>query len=445
MISSHLNYLCESKIFGCYYTIYIFIEILGRENFKSYMEKFDTIIIGGGPAGLIAAARASSLGQNVAVLEKNQSLGEKLLLSGRGRCNFTNAEEDMNAFIAKYGENGKFLYSAFSKFGPVQTINFFRKNGLKPVEERGKRIFPESGGGQRVLDMLIIQCKKNKVKFLRSSPVKGLKLKNSRVDYVITENDEFSADKYIIATGGMSYPRTGSTGDGYKFAQQAGHTVTKLYPALVPVKTRETWVKLASGCDLRNVRLTVLLDGKEIDARFGEMEFTNFGVSGPIVMDISSYIPDWQGELQFSLDLKPTLTHGILIDRIKRDIKKFQGHKRFFGLSRMLVPAKMHRLILELSDIPHDKPVEYISDEEIFEFVKLLKDIRMNINGLWSFNNAVVTRGGVNLKEIEPSTMKSKLCDNLYFAGEILDLNGPSGGFNLQICWSTGYIAGSVN
>ena len=412
------------------------------------MEKFDTLIIGGGPAGLIAAIRASSFGQRVAIVEKNPSVGEKLLISGRGRCNFTNGEDDINVFISRYGDNGKFLYSAFSKFGPRQTLVFFANIGLEFVEERGKRIFPKEGGSQKVLDRLLLECKKNNVKILRSSPVKALKLKDGRVNYIITDANEYSADKYIIATGGKSYPRTGSTGDGYDFARQAGHTITELYPALVPIRTRETWPKLASGCNLRNVRLHVLLDGKECADRFGEMEFTNFGVSGPIVMELSTHVPDWQKqceELTLSLDLKPSLTHEILTGRVKREIVKFRGHKRFAGLVRMLVPAEMVRLIIELGDIPHDKPIEYITDEEIADFVNLLKDIRMTVNGLWGFNNAVVTRGGVSLKEIDPATMRSKLCDNLYFAGEVLDLNGPSGGFNLQICWSTGYIAGSVN
>ena len=390
----------------------------------------------------MAAIRASSLGQKVAIAEKNHSFGEKLMISGRGRCNFTNGETDMNVFISKYGENGKFLYSAFSKFGPAETVKFFNDLGVDTTEERGKRIFPFSGGSQKILDVLWKECQRFHVKIMRSTPVRALKVKNSKIERIITDNDEFTADKYIIATGGKSYPKTGSTGDGYAFAKQAGHTITDLYPALVPIRTRETWVKLARGFNLRNVRITVILDGKNIDERFGEMEFTNFGISGPIVMDLSSHVPDWQGDLVFSLDLKPTLTHEILIERVKREIKKYHTHKRFFGLVRSLVPAQMVNLILELSDIPHDKPIEYISDEEIVEFVNLLKDIRMNINGLWSFNNAVVTRGGVSLKEVEPSTMKSKLCDNLYFAGEVLDLNGPSGGFNLQMCWSTGFIAG---
>ena len=408
------------------------------------MERYDTLIIGGGPAGLMAAIRAASLGQKTAILEKNPSVGEKLLLSGKGRCNFTNAEPDLDASISRYGDNGKFLYSAFSKFGPLRTREYFSSIGVKFVEERGKRIFPKEGGSQRVLDSLLMQCKKFHVSIIRNTPAKSFRVREHRIEYVITESDEVHADKYILATGGKSYPRTGSTGDGYTFAQQAGHTITELFPALVPIRTRETWPKLASGCNLRNIRLHVILDGKEIDDRFGEMEFTNFGISGPIVMELSSHVPDWHGDLQFSLDLKPSLTPEILTERIKRDIQKFTGKRRFFGLVRSLVPSGMVRLILELSDIPHDKPVDYISDEEIADTVTLLKDIRMNINGLWSFNNAVVTRGGVSLKEIDPSTMKSKLCDNLYFAGEILDLNGPSGGFNLQICWSTGYVAGSV-
>lgn len=415
------------------------------------MEHFDTIIIGGGPAGLMAAIKASSSGQKTAIIEKNHSLGNKLLLSGRGRCNFTNAESNIDTFISHYGDNGKFLYSAFSKFGPLRTREYFSHIGVKFVEERGKRIFPKEGGSQRVLDALLMQCRKSGVKIMRSTPVQSLKVRNSHIYLAATIDDEYTAEKYIVAAGGKSYPKTGSTGDGYEFARQAGHTITPLYPALVPVRTRETWPKLARGCDLRNVRLTVIADGKNIAERFGEMNFTNFGVSGPIVMDISRFIPDWQKrpdgtetELQFSLDMKPTLTPEILTARIKRDIAKHSGHGKFAGLVRSLVPAKMVELFLELSDVPHDKPTDYMSDEEIADTVVLLKDIRMNINGLWGFNSAMITRGGVSLKEVDPSTMRSKLCDNLYFAGEVLDLAGPSGGFNLQVCWSTGYIAGSV-
>lgn len=225
------------------------------------MEKFDTLIVGGGAAGLMAAVRAASLGQKVAIAEKNHSVGEKLMISGKGRCNFTNAESDIEAFIARYGDNGKFLYSAFSKFGPAETVKFFNRLGVESVEERGKRIFPASGGSQKILGVLWKECQRFNVKIMRNTPVIAFKVKNSRVERVITDSDEFTADKYIIATGGKSHPDTGSTGDGYVFARQAGHTITKLFPALVPIRTRETWVKLASGCNLRNVRITVSLNG----------------------------------------------------------------------------------------------------------------------------------------------------------------------------------------
>lgn len=407
------------------------------------MERFDTIVIGGGPAGLMAAGQAAAAGERVLLVEKNASLGEKLLLAGRRRCNITNAEPDVTAFLSRYGENGRFLHSAFSRLGPAQTIEFFNSLGIRTVTERGGRVFPAEGGGQRVLDALLILCKKGGVRILRESPVRSLKIRNGRVERLVTAIEELEADRYIVTTGGKSYPRTGSTGDGYRFAAQAGHTVVEPTPALVPVRTQETWVKLARGYNLRNVRLTVTVNGEKAEERFGEMEFTNFGVSGPIVMELSSRIPDWmaRGTVRFSIDLKPALDLRQLSDRVVRDFEKH--HDRLFaGALRDLVPGPLIPLILELSDVPSDKPAAYVSPEEQSDLAALLKDIVLTVNGLWGFNHAIVTRGGVSLREIEPGTMRSKLCDNLYFAGEVLDLNGPSGGFNLQICWSTGYAAG---
>ncbi|MCR4818079.1 MAG: NAD(P)/FAD-dependent oxidoreductase [Fretibacterium sp.] len=421
------------------------------------MERFDTLVIGGGPAGLMAAIQASSVGERVLLLEKNASLGEKLLLSGRGRCNFTNGEENTNAFLDRYGEKGRFLCSAFSRFGPAQTLDFFHSNGVETVMERGKRIFPVPGnadtGGQRILDVLLLLCKKGNVRILRCANVRAMKVSraDSRVERVITDREELEAARYIIATGGKSYPKTGSTGDGYRFAQAAGHTIVPTCPALVPIRTRETWVKLARGCNLRNVNLTVLINGRKAEEHFGEMEFTNFGVSGPIVMEMSARVPDWldtaaaegkpEGGVQLSIDLKPALLRGKLRTRIAQDFQT-GGARRFDGALRRFVPGSLIPMILELSDVPPDKPVAYISSEEIDELARLLKDIRLTINGLWGFNHAIVTRGGVSLKEVDPRTMRSRLCGNLYFAGEVLDLNGPSGGFNLQVCWSTGYVAG---
>ena len=419
------------------------------------MKKVDVAIIGAGPAGLMAAVRAASLGKHVILLEKNNLIGQKILLSGHGRCNFTNelGIDDITAFIKKYGTKGKFLYSAFSKFSPAMTVEFFRKNGIQHSVERGRRIFPATGDAQNVISMFCLLIRRYGIELYRNSKVLGIKTKDSKIEHLITRYEEIFAEKYIITTGGLSYPETGSNGDGYKFAEQVGHTIIPTYPALVPVKTKETWVKLANGCDLRSVWISVYLNGENVANRFGEMEFTNFGLSGPIVMDLSAEIPDWlknnDDVLEFVIDLKPSLSRETLIARIHREISKEpeKGYetsvKRYSTLLRSLMPAKLIRLIVELTDIPHDKPVEYLSNEEIETLVDTLKHIKLTINGLWSYKNALVTRGGVNLREVDPSTMRSKLCENMYFAGEILDLNGPSGGYNLQMCWSTGYVAGS--
>ena len=376
------------------------------------MERFDTIVIGGGPAGLMAAGQAAAAGERVLLVEKNASLGEKLLLAGKRRCNITNAEPDVTAFLSRYGENGRFLHSAFSRLGPAQTIEFFNSLGIRTVTERGGRVFPAEGGGQRVLDALLILCKKGGVRILRESPVRSLKIRNGRVERLVTAIEELEAERYIVTTGGKSYPRTGSTGDGYRFAAQAGHTVVEPTPALVPVRTQETWVKLARGYNLRNVRLTVTVNGEKAEERFGEMEFTNFGVSGPIVMELSSRIPDWmaRGTVRFSIDLKPALDLRQLSERVVRDFEKH--HDRLFaGALRDLVPGPLIPLILELSDVPSDKPAAYVSPEEQSDLAALLKNIVLTVNGLWGFNHAIVTRGGVSLREIEPGTMRSKLCE----------------------------------
>ncbi|MBQ7262926.1 MAG: aminoacetone oxidase family FAD-binding enzyme [Synergistaceae bacterium] len=413
------------------------------------MDRFDTIVIGGGPAGLMAAAQASSVGERVLLVEKNASLGVKLLLAGRGRCNFTNAEPDLGTFLSRYGPNGKFLWSAFARFGPAQTMELFEQNGVGAVEERGKRVFPslrpgrDESGGQRILDMLLTLCKKGGVRILRRSPVRGLKVRKGRIQRIVTPVEELEAGRYILATGGRSFPRTGSTGDGYALARQAGHTIVGPWPALVGVRTQERWTKLAHGCGLRNVRLSVLVDGHEELERFGEMEFMDAGVSGPIVMEISGRLPDWsaRGAVHLSIDLKPAVPAEELRERVARDFQE-AGERRFAAALRKLVPGPLVPMILELSDVPHDKPVAYVSGEEMDELVRLLKDVRLTATGPLGFDHAVVTRGGVDLKEVEPATMRSKLCPDLYLAGEVLDLDGPSGGFNLQMCWSTGWAAG---
>ena len=416
------------------------------------MEHFDTVVIGGGPAGLMAAGSAAEAGERVLLVEKNNSLGEKLLLAGKRRCTMTNAEPDMELFLSRYGENGNFLREAFSRFGPAEAVAFFNKNGIKTKMERGNRVFPsdESAGGlhkkngaQRILDCLLLYCKKGGVRVLRNSPVRAVKIKNNRIEYIVTGIEELSAGRYILATGGKSYPETGSTGDGYRFAAQAGHSIIEPTPAIVAVRAQESWVKLARNFKLRNVRLSAMIDGNKVAERFGEMEFTSFGVSGPIVMDMSASVPDWMkmGAVTFVLDMKPALDEAALIVRIERDFEKYQDREFAHALVDLL-PGAMIPMFLELSDVPSDKPVAYISPEEHEDLARLLKNVTLTVAGVLGFEHAIITRGGVNLREIDPVTLRSRLCENLYFAGEILDLNGPAGGFNLQICWSTGYAAG---
>ncbi|MCL1941730.1 MAG: NAD(P)/FAD-dependent oxidoreductase, partial [Synergistaceae bacterium] len=352
------------------------------------MEKFDAAVIGGGPAGLFAAGMAAKNGSNVILIEKNPSVGEKLLIAGKGRCNITNAEEDMNAFISRYGDNGKFLYSAFSQFSARDTVEFFNSRGIKTVVERGGRVFPAEGDASLILKCLLSFCKEGHVLINRNTEVKNLVMKGGAIDRLIVRtsagSQEIEAKNYIIATGGKSFPRTGSTGDGYIFAQRAGHTIAPPRPVIVPVKTHETWVKLAKGFNLRNVKLTAWLGDAKITERFGEMEFAPFGISGPIVMDMSREILDHpllesgridqRDVISLALDLKPALDEQTLIRRAKREFEAREG-ARFDNALRAFVPARMIPLILHLSDIPHDKPVKYISDEEICEFVNLLKCI----------------------------------------------------------------------
>ncbi|GHS94075.1 aminoacetone oxidase family FAD-binding enzyme [Synergistales bacterium] len=423
------------------------------------MERFDVIVIGGGPAGLMAAGRAAEAGRKVLLIEKNAGLGEKLLLAGKRRCNLTNALQDQDVFLSRYGaRGGEFLRHVFSAFGPRETIAFFNRSGVRTVIERGSRVFPEKsetqddelGGSQRVLECLLLYCKKGGVRFLRKTSVKALKLTGRggpecRVDRIITNAEELSAERYIVATGGKSYPKTGSTGDGYRFACQAGHRIVKPTPALVPVRTKETWIKLANRFNLRNVKLSAAVNGELVDERFGEMEFTNFGLSGAIVMELSSFVTDWmeRGETTFIIDMKPALSQEKLVARIERDFEKFSD--REFGRALVdLAPSAVIPMILELSDVPPEKPVQYVSPEEKEDLAFLLKNITLTLNGLWSFDHAIVTKGGVELTEVDPKTMRSNLCENLYFAGEVLDINGPTGGFNLQNCWSTGAVSGSA-
>ncbi|MBA7517224.1 3-dehydro-bile acid delta(4,6)-reductase [subsurface metagenome] len=404
---------------------------------------YDIAVIGGGPAGMMAAGRAAELGAKVVLIEKNETLGKKLLITGKGRCNFTHNEFDIRKFAEKFGRNGRFLYSALAVFGAHEMINFFKFRGVKGKVEQGDRIFPEKGNAQDILNVLIKYLAEGKVNILLNSEVTGFKQEMGKISQALLRDRQISAEKYIICAGGKAYPQTGSTGDGYRWAEQLGHTVIPPVPALNPVKTSEKWVKELQGLSLKNVSLKLFQSGKKQDERFGEMLFTHFGVSGPIVMDMSKNIGALlkKGPLKLFLDLKPALDFKKLDKRIQRDFQEFKG--RMFKNSLIgLLPLSMIPVIIKLSGVAPNKQVDHLTREERNKLVHLLKELELTPTGLLGFKWSVVTSGGVTLREVNPNTMCSKKIKNLYFAGEILNLDGPSGGYNLQECWSTGYLAG---
>jgi predicted Rossmann fold flavoprotein len=404
---------------------------------------FDIAVIGGGPAGMIAAGRAAELGAKVVLIEKNEVLGKKLLLTGKGRCNFTHNELDIRKFAEKYGRNGRFLYRALSVFGVKEVIDFFESRGVKGKVEQGDRIFPENGNVQDILKVLLKYLSEGKVSILYNVEVINFKHEDRKISQVILRDRQIMADKFIICTGGKSYPQTGSTGDGYHWARQLGHTIIEPVPALNPIKISEKWVKELQGLSLKNISLKLFQNGKKQDERFGEMLFTHFGVSGPIVMDLSKNIGTLlkRGAVKLILDLKPALDFKKLDKRIQRDLEKFKG-RMFKNSLKGLLPLSMIPVIIRLSGIEPEKQVDYLSREERIKLVHLLKELELSPTELLGFKWSVVTSGGIALKEVDPNTMCSKKIKNLYFAGEILDLDGPSGGYNLQECWSSGYLAG---
>jgi len=407
--------------------------------------KYDVVVIGGGPAGMIAAGRASEMGSSVILIERNASLGKKLLITGKGRCNITQSKFEGKDLADKYGREGRFLLYGFSVFGPKQVVNFFENLNLKTKEERSGRIFPKSDQAGDVLQVLRGYLARNGVKMLTGRTVRRIAKKNNKIESVILENgEEIIADKYIIATGGKSYPVLGSTGSGFKWAESLGHTIIDLKPALTPIKIKEKWVKEAQGLGLKNVSLNIYQNNKKQDSRFGELLFSHFGITGPIVLDISKKVGEFlsKGEVKLTIDLKPALDFEKLDNRLQRDFLKF-SKKLFKNSLDDLLPQKLIDIVVRLSGIDKDKVVNEITRIERQKLVRLLKGLELTPIDLLGFDKAVITSGGVSLKEVDGKTMKSKIIDNLYFAGEMLNLDGPTGGYNLQICWSTGYVAGS--
>ncbi len=412
---------------------------------KTNLKKFNVAVVGGGPAGMMAAGRAAEMGARVILLEKNINLGKKLLITGKGRCNITQAEFDDKKLIEKIGKNGKFLFSALSVFGPEEVIKFFEDRKVPIKIERGGRVFPVSNKSQDVLSAMQKYLESSKVEILYGACVAEFELDKNKIKSVKLQNgSRVIADKFILATGGKSYPATGSTGDGYQWAKDLGHKIIEIAPALVPVKTKEIWVKDLQGLSLKNIAINLLQNNKKKDARFGEMLFTHFGLSGPVILDISKKIGELakNGEVVISIDLKPALDYEQLDARLLRDFKE-HSNKDLINYLPELLPQKMIAVILNLSKINPRKKINSVTKEERKKIIDLLKNLCLTFNGTTGFDQAIITSGGVDTREVDSKTMQSKIIKNLFFAGEILDLDGPTGGYNLQICWSTGYAAGT--
>ncbi len=402
------------------------------------------LIIGGGAAGMMAGVFAARNGHEVHILEKNEKLGKKLFITGKGRCNITNAA-DIETLLNAVITNPKFLYSGFYSFTNDQVIDFFEELGVKTKIERGDRVFPASDHSSDVINALAreLKCLHASV-HLNTEVLKVLINDDKVVGVELKDGTKIKGDSCIVATGGISYASTGSTGDGYRFAKEAGHSVTVLRPSLVPMETKEPYVQELQGLSLRNVTVKISNSKKVVYKDFGEMLFTHYGVSGPLIISASSRIGDLLAKenLTLSIDLKPALSFEQLDTRVLRDFNE-NINKQFKNAIDKLFPAKLKPVLLELSGIDPDKKVNEISREERERFVHLIKDFRLTLTGLRSFKEAIITKGGINVKEIDPGTMESKLVENLYFIGEVLDLDALTGGFNLQIAWSTAYLAGN--
>ena len=410
-----------------------------------YMSK--VLIIGGGAAGMMAAAFAAKNGNRVEVFEKNEKLGKKLFITGKGRCNITNAA-DLEDFFSAVTSNPKFLYSAFYSFTNEQVISFFEELGVKTKVERGGRVFPVSDHSSDVIQALKSEMERLGVKINLNAEVKELITeKNSTRETVngirLVSGKKISGDAVIVATGGISYPSTGSTGDGYRFARRCGHKVSELSPSLVPMEVKEWYAGELMGLSLRNIEIRITDGKKKLYQEFGEMLFTHYGVTGPVILSASSVVGKKlkDTELTLHIDLKPALTEEQLDKRVLREFET-NHNRQFKNAVDSLFPSKLRPVIVELSGIPEEKKVHEITKEERLRFVRLIKDFTMTLTGLRGYNEAIITKGGVSVKEIDPGTMESKLIKGLYFAGEVLDLDAVTGGYNLQIAWSTGYLAG---
>ena len=409
---------------------------------KRASDRLSVAVIGGGAAGLMAAIRAAENGARVVLIERNDRLGRKLRITGKGRCNVTN-DCDRTEFLSNVPTNPRFLYAALAAMEPTETVHFFENLGVPLKTERGKRVFPVSDRADDIADALAYRCREMGVTVLHTR-AERLLLENGRVVGVMTSEGELSADAVIVCTGGCSYPKTGSDGDGYRMAREVGHTVTEIRPSLVPLVENGHLCAELQGLSLRNVALRVvdIKTGKTIYGDFGEMLFTHFGLSGPIVLSASAHLSDIvPNQYEAQIDLKPALDAKKLDARLLSDFAKY-ANRDFANALGDLLPQKMIGTFIRLSGIDPRKKVNSVTKEERVRLIALFKCFRIPLRGLRPIEEAIITRGGVNVREIDPKSMRSRMAEGLYFAGEVLDVDAYTGGFNLQIAFSTGALAG---
>jgi predicted Rossmann fold flavoprotein len=406
--------------------------------------EYDVAVIGGGPAGMMAAGRAAESGARVVLIEKNEKLGEKLLITGGGRCNVTNATFDNRALLEKFKTRGKFLFSTFAQHSVQDTLDFFNSRGMATRVENENRVFPATQMAKSVWDVLVQYMKKNGVDVVTGLSAKGFHIRDGKIVGLNTDRETIVAGSYILATGGTSHPETGSTGEGFEWLKKAGHTINEPSAALVPVKIKERWVHELSGVSHQHVKLSVIQNGKKVESKIGRMVFTHFGMSGPLVLNMSRDIGIWldNGPIELSIDLLP----DVLPDLVDSAVLEMFGknlNKKIKNCLKEIIPPAFVETIITLSGLDKEKEVNLISREERKELTRVLKDMRMTPTGFVDQKEAIVASGGVELKEIDFKTMQSLLIPNQYLIGDVLDIERPSGGYSLQLCWTTGWVAGT--
>lgn len=406
---------------------------------------WDVVVIGGGASGMMTAGRAASLGKKVLLLEKNEELGKKLLITGGGRCNVTNAEEDLRVLLSKFKDSDKFLFSAFSQFSNKDTLEFFNSRGMETKVETNNRVFPITNKAESVWNVLLEYLKTNNVTIRSNCTVVGIEIEGNKISSVkLKDKTKIKSKSFVLSTGGKSHPETGSTGDGFKWLSELGHKVTEPTASLVPISVEEEWVKTLQGVSLENVKISVFQNDIKQETKKGKILFTHFGLSGPTILNLSSEVGELlkYGDVFLSLDVLPDLDYGQLNLKLQ-NIFKEKSNKKFKNTLDSLLPFALAPVLVALSGIDGDKPSHSITREERLHLVQVMKDLRVKVTGLLGEDKAIVTSGGVSLEEVDFKTMSSKLFTNLYLTGDILNIDRPSGGYSLQLCWTTGFVAGS--